>query len=174
MLLKIGAILAAIPLTMLGVVAGTGVVVVDVTEEGGQRIVVPIPLLLAETAARLAPAHATEHALRQIEKARQYLPVAEEVVAALAEAPDAELVRVEDGDEQVLISKVDDTLQIRVRGRGERVSVNVPLELVHDALAQAHHGRLDPGDLVAALRQARMTDLVEVTDGGEHVKISVW
>jgi hypothetical protein len=52
--------------------------------------------------------------------------------------------------------------------------VNVPIRLVQDALRQAHHGRLDAGDLVASLRHARMTDLVVVDDGEDHVKISVW
>jgi hypothetical protein len=174
MLLKIGAALAAVPLAMVGVVAGTGVVVVDVRPADGPRIVVPVPLLLAETAARLAPAHATEHAMRGLHRAQRYLPVAEEVMAAIAEAPDAELVSVEDGPEHVRISKVGGVLQIRVDGRRERVAVNVPIDLVQDTLRKAHHGRLYPEDFVALLRQARMTDLVDVVDGDDHVKISVW
>lgn len=174
MLLKLGAVLASIPLTMVGVVAGTGVVVVDVKTHDGPRIVVPMPLLLAETAVRLAPTHSAQNALNRIERVRQYLPVAEEVVAALAEAPDAELVRVDDGREHVRIAKVGDMLQIRVQSPDEKVSVNVPISLVQDALRQAHHGRLDPGDLVASLRRARMTDLVVVDDRDDHVKISVW
>jgi hypothetical protein len=174
MLLKIGAIVASIPLTMVGVVAGTGVVVVDVRPHDGPRIVIPMPLLLAEKVARLAPTHSAQQAFSRIERVREYMPVAEEVVAALAEAPDAELVRVDDGREHVRISKVGDMLHIRVEGPDENVSVNVPIRLVQDALRQAHHGRLDAGDLVASLRHARMTDLVVVDDGEDHVKISVW
>lgn len=174
MLLKIGAVVASIPLTMVGVVAGTGVVVVDVKTHDGPRIVVPVPLLLAESVARLAPAHTAQRVLNRMERVRQYLPVAEEVVAALAEAPDAELVRVDDGREHVRVNKVGDVLQIRVEGPGENVSVNVPISLVQDALRQAHHGRLDAGALVASLRRARMTDLVVVDDRDDHVKISVW
>ena len=63
MLLKIGAALAAVPLAMVGGVAGTGVVGVDVKSNDGTRIVLPVPLLLAETAARFAPAHATRQAM---------------------------------------------------------------------------------------------------------------
>jgi hypothetical protein len=174
MLLKIGAVLASIPLAMVGVVAGTGVAVVDVKTHDGPRIVVPVPLLLVEAAARMAPERTSERALRAVERGRKYLPVAEEVLAALAEAPDAELVRVEDGRDFVRISKVGDTIEIRVDGPGEQVSVDVPLAMVQDALRQARRGTLDIGDLVAGLRHARMTDLVVVNDGDDRVKISVW
>lgn len=174
MLLKIGAALAAVPLAMVGVVAGTGVVVVDVREADGPHIVIPVPLMVADVAARLAPADSTRHALRQLERVRQYLPVAEEIVVAVAEAPDAELVSVDDGDEHVRISKVGQEIRIRVDGHDENVSVNVPIELVRDALRKADHGRLYPEDFVAMLRHARMTDLVDVRDGDDHVKISVW
>ena len=174
MLLKIGAALAAVPLAMVGAVAGTGVVVVDVRQADGPRIVIPVPLLLAEAAARLAPARAMDHAMRGLERAQRYLPVAEEVMAAIEEAPDAELVAVDDRDEHVRISKVGREIQIRVSGRRERVSVNVPIDLVQDTLRKAHHGRLYPEDVVAMLRQARMTNLVDVVDGADHVKISVW
>jgi hypothetical protein len=174
MLLKVGAVLAAIPLTMVGVVAGTGVVVVDVKPHDGPRIIVPLPLVVAESVARLAPTGQAQRALQKIDTVRTYLPVAEEVVAALAEAPDAELVRVDDGDEHVRITKKGDLLQVRVQGPNENVAVNVPIRLVQDALRQAHHGRLDAGDLVATLRRARMTDLVVVDGRDDRVKISVW
>jgi hypothetical protein len=175
MLFKIGAALAAVPLAMVGVVAGTGVVVVDVRPSDGPHIVIPVPLMLAEVAARLAPADSTRHAMRQLERAQRYLPLAEEIVAAVAEAPDAELVSVDDGDEHVRISKVGEEIRIRVEGPRENVTVNVPIEAVRDTLRKAHHGgRLYPEDFVAMLRHARMTDLVEVHDGQDHVKISVW
>ena len=91
MLLKIGVVLAAIPVTLGAVVAGTGVMVVDVKDSDGTRIVVP-----------------------------------------------------------------------------------VPFDLARQALRQARDGRIAPGDVVAALRHARLTRLVEVHDGGEHVTITVW
>lgn len=175
MLLKIGAALAAVPLAMAGVVAGTGVVVVDVRPSDGPHIVVPVPLILAETAGHLCPVNKTERAFRGLDRAQKYLPIAEEVLAAIAEGPDAELVRVEDGREEVSISKIGEQLQIRVHDDHENVSVNVPLRTARAILAQAHHGRhLDPGEVIATLRSARMTNLVEVQGRDEHVKISVW
>jgi hypothetical protein len=174
MLLKIGAALAAVPLAMVGVVAGTGVVVVDVKPHDGPRIVVPVPLLLVQTAAHFAPAHATRQAMKGMEHAQRYLPVAEEVMAAIAEAPDVELVSVDDGSEHVRINKVGDEIQIRVTGRGEKVAVNVPIDMVQETLRKIHHGEMEPADFVGLLRQARMTNLVDVVDGDDHVKISVW
>ncbi|HEY2944950.1 MAG TPA: hypothetical protein VGN09_21130 [Vicinamibacteria bacterium] len=175
MLLKIGAVLASIPVAVGAVVAGTGVMIVDVRDKDGTHIVVPVPLLLAETAARFAPTKAAEvNVNRQLTRARRYLPVAEEVLAALAVGPDGELVRVDDRDEHVRITKAGDVLQVRVESPRETVAVNVPFDLARQALRQARDGRIAPGDVVAALRHARLTRLVEVHDGGEHVTITVW
>lgn len=174
MLLKIAAGLAAVPVAMVGVVAGTGVAVVDVKEKDGTHIVVPIPLVLAQVAATMAPPDATHRAMRGMERARKFLPLAEEIVAAVADAPDAELVSVDDGDEHVRISKAGREIQVRVDGRREHVRVNVPIEMVQDTLSKARHGRLYPEDVVAMLRSARMTDLVDVQDGDDHVKVSIW
>jgi len=175
MLLKIGAVLASIPVALGAVVAGTGVMVVDVTQADGTRIVVPVPLLLAETAARFAPTRTAAVAVdRQLARSRRYLPVAEEVLAALAEGPDGELVRVDEGDEHVRVSKVGDVLQVRVESPRENVTVNVPFDLARQALRQARDGRTAPADLVAALRHARLTRLADVRDGGDHVTITIW
>jgi len=175
MLLKIGAVLASIPVALGAVVAGTGVMVVDVKDADGTRIVVPVPLLLAETAARFAPTRTAAVAVdRQLARSRRYLPVAEEVLAALAEGPDGELVRVDEGDEHVGVSKVGDVLQVRVESPRENVTVNVPFDLARQALRQARDGRTAPADLVAALRHARLTRLADVRDGGDHVTITIW
>ena len=175
MLLKIGAVLASIPVALGAVVAGTGVMVVDVRDSDGTHIVVPVPLLLAETAARFAPTQAAEVAVhRQLTRARRYLPVAEEVLAAVAEGPDGELVRVDDGDEHVRVTKAGDILQVRVESPRERVAVNVPFGLARQALRQARGGRVSAGDLVAALHRARLTRLADVRDGGDHVTITIW
>ena len=175
MLLKIGAVLASIPVALGAVVASTGVMVVDVKDADGTHIVVPVPLLLAETAARFAPTQAAEVAVgRQLARARRYLPVAEEVLAAVAEGPDGELVRVDDGDEHVRITKAGDVLEVRVESPREKVAVNVPFGLARQALRQARGGRVSAGDLVAALRHARLTRLADVRDGSDHVTITIW
>jgi len=174
-MLKIGAVLAAIPLALGAAVAATGVVVVDVTESGpgGRRIIIPIPLVLAETAVRLSPVSQGRH-FAEVGEAARYLPVAEEALDALADAPDGELVRVDDRDEHVLVAKVGRMLEVSVDSPGEKVRVRLPLSAAQQVLRQLRGGAIDPGALVGVLRQARFTNLVEVDDGDDHVKVSVW
>lgn len=172
---RIGAVLGAAFVVLAAVVAATGVMVVDVKDADGTHIVVPVPLLVAETAAHFAPTQGAATAVnRQLDRARKYLPAAEEVLAAIAESPDFELVDVEEGAEHVRVSKVGDALHVHVEGPRENVEVNVPFALARQALSQARNGRIEPSDLVAALRRARLTRLADVSDGGEHVSITIW
>jgi hypothetical protein len=99
--------------------------------------------------------------------------LAREVLEALAAAPDGELVRVEERDEQVVIAKEGRTLKVRVSGPKENVSVNVPLHLVLEALPD-EHGHIRTAALAGALSAVRFTDLVDVQDGNDHVRVWVW
>ena len=171
-MLKIAAVLA-VPLAMFTAVANTSFLVVDVQESGpdGVHLVLPVPLLLAQAAVNLAPESKTRVHIPEIE---EYLPAAEKMVEALRRAPDAELVRVEESDETVVISKAGDWLEVQVDGRREEVSVRLPLATVADVLSQARGGSIDAGSVIASLRSLRRTDLVEVRDGNDHVKVWVW
>lgn len=172
MLKMILASAVAVPMAGAGVVAATGVAWVDVKEGGknGTHIVLPVPLILAQTAAAFVPTHKAKVDLKE---AKKYLPLAREVVEALAEGPDGELVRVEERDEQVVITKVGRTLEIRVKDNGEEVEVNVPLEAALELIQE--DGDITPARAIGALRHARLTRLVDVkSKGGDHVKISVW
>jgi hypothetical protein len=174
MLLKVGAALAAIPLTLVAAVAGTGVVVVDVKEAGpsGHRIVVPVPLLLAQSAASFVPAK-ERHV--PIGDAARYLPVARAALDALADSGDGELVAVDDRDQHVRVAKRGSNLEIDVTGsRDEEVHVTVPLSMASEALRQVESGEISPGALVGLLRQARLTRLADVRSDGNHVRVTVW
>lgn len=162
----------AVPVAGAALVAGTGVVVVDVREKDGTHIVVPVPLVAARMAAGFVP---TDKARVPIDsEAARHLPLARDLVQALAKGPDGELVRVEEEGTQVLISKVGDRLEIRVDDDGERVKVNAPFDLVLEAIP-SDTGQIEIGDLVGALARARFTDLVEVeSKDGDHVKVSVF
>jgi hypothetical protein len=92
MLLKIGAVLASIPLAMGSVVAATGVMVVDVRDSDGSRIVVPVPLLFAQTAAGFAPTQGATKAIDRELARVPYLPAAEEAGTSAA-SPDFDLAR---------------------------------------------------------------------------------
>ncbi len=169
------AILLGVPVALLATVASLGVVVVDVREGGpdGSRIVVPVPLVFAQAALAVAPMAAPADKLRIPHEAAEHMGLAREVVEALAAAPDGELVRVEERDQQVVITKEGRTLKVRVTGERENVSVNVPLHLALSALPGAD-GRIRTAALAGALSSVRFTDLVEVRDGNDQVRIWVW
>jgi hypothetical protein len=164
--------LLAIPVALLATVAALGVVVVDVRDggPGGHHVVVPVPLLLVRTAAAFVP---QQQARVELGEAARYVPLAREVLEALAEAPDGEMVRVEEPGNVVVVSKFGDTLSVRVRDGDDDVSVNVPLRVALRALP-AHGRAVYLGDVAAALADARFTDLVEVRDGQDHVRVRVW
>ncbi len=173
-MLKLAVVLGA-PIAMLATVASLGVVVVDVREggPGGHRIVVPVPLVLAQAALAVAPIAAPDHAMRLPAEAREHMGLAREVVEALAAAPDGEFVRVEDRDETVVIRKEGQALRVDVTGKREKVSVNVPLQLALQALP-GEDGRIRTAALAGALAGLRFTDLVDVQDGKDRVRVWVW
>lgn len=174
-MVKLAAILA-VPVALVATVASLGVLVVDVREGGpdGHRIVVPVPLVLAQAALAVAPAVAEQDLRIPDRDVLDHIGVARGVLEALAAGPDGELVRVEEPDEQVVITKEGRSLHVRVHGKsGEDVSVNVPLRMALSALPDSE-GRISALDLAGTLGTVRFTDLVEVHDGNNHVKVWVW
>jgi len=174
-MVKLAAILA-VPVALLATVASLGVMVVDVREGGpdGHRIVVPVPLVLAQAAVALAPAVAEEQLRIPDKDVLEHIGLAHGVLEAIAAAPDGEFVRVEERDEQVLVFKEGDALRVRVHGRrGEDVSVRVPLALARNALPGAD-GRISSLALAGSLSAVRFTDLVDVREGDSQVRIWVW
>ncbi len=170
------AVILGIPIAILATVASLGIVVVDVREGGpdGHRIVVPVPLVLAQAALTLAPVVAPADKLRiPNHEVLEHVGLAREVLEALAAAPDCELVRVEERDEQVVITKEGQSLRVHVSGKKENVSVNVPLHLAMQALPDKD-GRIHTAALAGALGAVRFTDLVDVQDGKDHVRVYVW
>jgi hypothetical protein len=170
------AVILGVPIAMLATVASLGVMVVDVQEGGpsGSRIVVPVPLVAAQAALALAPVVAPPDKMRiPAGEGLEHVGLAREVLEALAHAPDGELVRVEEQDEQVLVTKEGRSLRVRVRGKGEDVDVNVPLHLAIQALP-GRDGRVNTAAIAGALSAVRFTDLVEVRDGNDRVRVWVW
>ncbi|MCM2254149.1 MAG: hypothetical protein NDJ94_00635 [Vicinamibacteria bacterium] len=169
------AALAALPVVATLAVANTSMLVVDVKEGGpsGHRIVVPVPLFLAQAALNMVPSHATRAEIPA--EAVEVMARSAGLLDALADCPDAELVRVEDGNETVVIEKAGDVLRISVDGRrNEQVRVNVPIGVVRDFVKAQGSRELRAADVVAALKQVSNTDLVDVRDGRDHVRVYVW
>jgi len=174
-MVKLAAVLA-VPVALLATVASLGVVVVDVREGGpdGHRIIVPVPLVLAQAAVAVAPAVAEKELRIPDNEVLEHIGLARSVVEAIAAAPDGELVRVEEPDQLVLVTKEGDALHVRVHGQdGEDVSVNVPMNVVRNALP-ADDGRISALAVAGSLSSVRFTDLVEVHDGEDHVRVWVW
>jgi hypothetical protein len=170
------AVILGVPIAMLATVASLGIVVVDVREGGpdGHRIVVPVPLVLAQAALAVAPAVAPDEKLRiPYGEALEHVGLAREVLEALAEAPDGELVRVEEANERVLVTKEGRSLRVRVSSDRENVNVTVPIHLAMQALPD-RSGRIHTAALAGALSSVRFTDLVDVQDGKDHVRVYVW
>jgi hypothetical protein len=169
------AVILGVPVAMLATVASLGIMVVDVREGGpnGHRIMVPVPLVLAQAAIALAPLAAPEHAMRVPPEALEHMGLAREVLEAIAAAPDGEFVRVEQRDEQVVVAKEGRYFKVHVTGAHQNVSVNVPLHLALQALP-GPDGRIRTAALAAALSGVRFTDLVDVQDGNDHVRVFVW
>jgi hypothetical protein len=169
------AILLGVPIAMLATVASLGVVVVDVREGGpdGNHIVVPVPLVFAQAALAIAPMAAPVDKLRLPHEAAEHMGLARELLEALAAAPDGEFVRVEERDQQGVITKQGRTLKVHVTGKRENVTVNVPLHLALSALP-GEDGRIRTAALAGALSSVRFTDLVDVKDGNDHVRVWVW
>jgi hypothetical protein len=167
----IGAV--AVPAIAAGAVAATGVVVVDVQERaGGHHIVVPVPLALAQVAAAFVPER--KSTVRLPAEAERYLPVARDVLTALAEADDAELVRVEERGNDVSIRKQGDLLRIHVDDGRQQVDVQVPIRLALSVLP-GQGGRVSASQAVWALQRARLTQVVDVQGkDGERVKVTVY
>jgi hypothetical protein len=162
--------------TLLTACFATGVAVVDVREGGpdGHRVVVPVPLVIAQAALALAPADATrldlsEHGGAEL---REQLRAAHGVLEALADAPDGELVRVEEPGTQVVIEKRGGSLHVEVHDGDDDVEVNVPLDAALEAVSGS--GEIDASALVGALRQSRLTKIVDVRSGEDHVQVAIW
>jgi hypothetical protein len=162
-----------IPVLTAGAVAVTGLAVVDVRERhGGSRIVVPVPLALAQAAAAFVPERKTRFHVGH--EAARYLPVARDVLEALGDAADGELVEVEEPGHRVSIVKEGGSLRVHVEDSDERVDVNVPIGAALAMLPDSD-GRLTASAAVFALQHARYSKLVDVVGrDGERVKVTVY
>ena len=144
-------------------------VVVDVrqAEPEAFHITVPLPLPLA----RAALLFVDEDEAR-VELPR-FLAGAEEMVRLLAEAPDAELLHVTSRNEEVLISKVGDDLEIDVETMDEEVHVRVPLSRFEELLSYYDGEAFDLSDLLDAVEAISPGELVHVRNQDHEVTVVI-
>jgi hypothetical protein len=173
LMMKLGAAALAVPFAAATMVAGTalksGVLMVDV-RESGHHFVVPVPLGLAHMALGFVPQDKIQ---LHTEIAPENAQLARKLVAALADAPDGELVRVEQDDQQVVIAKKGGVLRLDVKQADQDVHLELPLSAA--LLLMPKDGRnIEPAALSAALDTLRFTDLLEVRTAKEQVKVWVF
>jgi hypothetical protein len=173
MLAKIGIALATPFLGMMLLVGATGVMVVDVQEGGidGHHFVIPVPLVLAQAALTFVPAEAKYISCPEF---APYQDLAEKVLKELESIPDAVLVEVEDGSESVRIWKDGSLIRVEVRDDGESVDCAFPIKSALQII-EAYDGNGFPTKAaIWGLRRAPMGTLVNVQDGDDTVKISMF
>lgn len=174
MLKTAAVVLISIPLLLLGLVASSGLVVVDVKPSDGPRIVLPVPLFLAHAALGFAPQEAREV---EVPELGEHYEIARRLVAELSNAEDGILVEVDDRKEHVLIEKIGDEIAIEVESDDEQVSVRIPLAAVSEVLESYDGKTLRVEGVLDALSSSSSlsgTDLVHVKSDDEEVKIWVW
>jgi hypothetical protein len=166
------AVLIAALATPLALAAMAKYVIVDVREGGpeGTRLIVPVPIVLAQIAARFAPQEVRH--LRE-PKLSEHMPLLRVVARELQQVGDAELVRIEERDETVSIVKSGGDLVIEVSQPGEQVYVRFPAAALEQIFENSHGDCLHPAAVLGALRETS-GELVHVVDGDEEVRISVW
>ncbi len=183
----LGILLAAALISALlfgACVAACGVAVVSVVAEEGPNIVAPVPLMLPLAALHLVPDHLVDDEMHEEMDALAGAAVLAlgPFARALEEAGDAVLIRVTDGEEQVVVATEGDDLVVRVREGGDsgnRVFLRTPLRVLED-LGNACEAvgdsevRCHPLGMARSLLSASRGTEIEVRDGETRVDITVW
>ena len=164
--------------------AACGVAVVSVVADDGPNIVAPVPLMLPLAALHLVPDHLMDDEINEDMDALEGAAVLAlgPFARALEAAGDAVLVRITDGEEQVLVATEGDDLVIRVREGGDpgnRVFLRTPLRVLEDIgnaceASGDSEVRCHPLGMARSLLAAARGTEIEVRDGETRVDITVW
>jgi len=141
--------------------------------EDGGRVSVNLPLNVVRAALRLAPDHVVKEGRVRLDHHGDHdVKVADlrELWQGLSAAGDAELVKVEDGDETVRVERAGDRVLVHVDGHGETVRVDVPSQLV-DALLSGEGEELNLDAALEHLETLR-GDIVQVD--GDDATVRIW
>lgn len=172
--------ISTIPAILLAAVAGLFTalllmdwVVVDITTADTGHLVVPCPLMVPRVAAAFIPDDAFEDAVVPAEL-REHREAVLAAVKALLDAPDATLVRVNDPETRVEITKRGHLLEIAVDSDDAVVHCTVPIDGVYEALEEWDWEHVDPELVFDILDRAPGGTLVSVKADDADVDIRVW
>jgi hypothetical protein len=164
-------VLLSLPVLVMGLLASSSCVIVDVKQADGPRIIVPVPLMIARTALHFAPREATHI---EVPELAEYSDLGKRLVSELRDAPDGILVEVEDRNDHVTIEKVGDELEVEVHDDEDDVSVRVPLALAAQVFESYDGKTLRVAEVVGALSKVSSTNLVHVKSRDEEVRVWIW
>jgi hypothetical protein len=124
---------------VVGAIYQQGMIRVEVRERGpgGLDLSLRVPAVLVRAAVLLVPARLEEEARAQLSV---WGPIAVAACRELEDCPDALLVHVGGGEEEVRVEKRNGAIDLRFASSDEQVRVSVPVRVVGAVLT-----RLDPG-----------------------------
>ncbi len=166
-------LLAAVGVILL-IVASLHYVIVRVEQRGpdGKSIWIPVPLELAQAALWFVP-DAHQQVDVDVAEVEQYGVVLEALLDGLKDIEEAELVRVEDGDQTVLIRKKDDYFEITVATPEENVEVRLAMRTLQEVLASFDDGQFDVSAALGAFKHSS-GPLVHVDEPDTEVTLAIW
>ncbi len=167
------ALLAAAGVVAL-IVASLHYVVVRIEERGpgGKFIWMPIPIELAQAALWFVP-DIDQRVNLDVSEIERFDVVAEALLQALEDVEDAELVRINDGDQTVLIHKKGDYLEVAVTTPREKVQVRLAMRTLQGVLASFDEGRFDLSAALGAFKHSS-GPMVHVNEPGTEVTLAIW
>lgn len=138
---------------------------VEVNESGGDRVSISVPMGFATAALRIA---GTVDLELQDEDIR--MEDLRDAWSELRESGESVVLDVKDGSDTVHITNTRGMVRVDVDGEGESVKIAVPEQAV-DALLSGEGNKLDLAGALGALEAGHVGNIVDIQDGGDHVRI---
>ena len=154
----IGVLLA---LTIVAALSTSWIVVYIDDREEGIKVLIPAPVFLADVAFHVGDVYADELDLPP--EAEEFLPLLLPLVEELVQAPDFELLHVEESDLDVSIRKTGNLFDISVVDGDQVVRVKVPVSALERAVRAVSNGQLEIGELAGMLRGISRIQVVSVS-----------
>jgi len=166
-------LLAAAGVILL-IVASLHYVVVRIEARGpdGISIWMPVPLELAQAALWFVPDR-HQRVDVDIAEIEQFRLIVETLLKELEDVEDAELVRISNGDQTVLVHKKDDYFEVVVVTPSENVQVRLAMRTLQELLASFDEGRFDLSAALGAFKHSS-GPMVHVDEPNTEVTLAIW